>query len=72
MSRNMNTTDRALRAFLVAPAAIVVAFLVGAGSIVGILLFAFAAIMLATSAVGFCPLYTLFHLDTRCRTPLPH
>jgi len=28
--------------------------------------------MLATSAVGFCPLYTLFHLDTRGRTPLPH
>ena len=72
MSRNMNTTDRALRAFLVAPAAIVVAFVVGAGSIAGILLFALAAIMLATSAVGFCPLYTLLHLNTRGRTPLPH
>ena len=72
MSRNMNTTDRALRAFLVAPAAIVVAFLIGAGSIAGILLFALAAIMLATSAVGFCPLYKLLHLNTRGRTPLPH
>jgi uncharacterized membrane protein YdbT with pleckstrin-like domain len=72
MSRNMNTTDRALRAFLVAPAAIVVAFVVVAGSIAGILLFALAAIMLATSAVGFCPLYKLLHLNTRGRTPLPH
>jgi Protein of unknown function (DUF2892) len=72
MSRNMNTTDRALRAFLVAPAAIVVALVVGAGSIAGILLFALAAIMLATSAVGFCPLYKLLHLNTRGRTPLPH
>jgi hypothetical protein len=72
MSRNMSTTDRALRAFLVAPAAIVVAFVVGAGSIAGILLFALAAIMLATSAVGFCPLYKLLHLNTRGRTPLPH
>jgi Inner membrane protein YgaP-like, transmembrane domain len=72
MSRNMNTTDRALRAFLVAPAAIVVAFVVGAGPIAGILLFALAAIMLATSAVGFCPLYKLLHLNTRGRTPLPH
>jgi hypothetical protein len=72
MSKNMNTTDRALRAFLVAPAAIVVAFVVGAGSIAGILLFAVAAIMLATSAVGFCPLYKLLHLNTRGRTPLPH
>ncbi|MGZ4300501.1 MAG: YgaP family membrane protein [Gaiellaceae bacterium] len=72
MSRNMNTTDQALRAFLVAPAAIVGAFVVGAGSIAGILLFALAAIMLATSAVGFCPLYKLLHLNTRGRTPLPH
>ena len=72
MSRNMNTTDRALRAFLVAPAAIVLAFVVGAGSIGGIVLFALAAIMLATSAVGFCPLYKLLHLDTRGRTLLPH
>ena len=72
MSRNMNTTDRALRAFLVAPAAIVVAFLVGAGSIGGILLFALAAIMLATSAVGFCPLYKLLHVNTRGRAPLLH
>jgi hypothetical protein len=68
----MNTTDRALRAFLVAPAAVVVAFVVGAGSIAGILFFALAAIMLATSAVGFCPLYKLLHLNTRGRTPLPH
>jgi hypothetical protein len=68
----MNTSDRALRAFLVAPAAIVVAFVVDAGSIAGVLLFALAAIMLATSAVGFCPLYKLLHLNTRGRTPLPH
>ena len=71
MSRNMNTTA-SLRAFLVAPAAIVVVFLVGAGSIVGILLSAFAAIMRATSAVGFCPLCKLPHVNTGGRTPLPH
>ena len=34
--------------------------------------FALAAIMLGTSAVGFCPLYALLHLNTRGRTPLPH
>jgi Inner membrane protein YgaP-like, transmembrane domain len=72
MSRNMNNIDRALRSFLVAPAAIAAAFVVGAGSIAGILLFALAAIMLATSAIGFCPLYKLLHLDTRGRAPLPH
>jgi len=72
MTRNMSTIDRGLRAFLVAPAAIVVAFVVGAGSIAGIVLLVLAAVMLATSAVGFCPLYTLFHIDSRGRKPLTH
>jgi Protein of unknown function (DUF2892) len=72
MSKNMSNLDRGLRTFLVAPLAIVVAFVVGAGSIFGIVLFAIAAIMLATSAIGYCPLYTLLHLNTRGRKPLPH
>jgi hypothetical protein len=72
MSRNMNKIDCALRRFLVAPAAIVVAFVVGAGSVAGIVLFALAAFMLATSAIGFCPLYKLLQIDTRGRRPLPH
>jgi hypothetical protein len=72
MSTNMSNLDRGLRGLLVAPVAIVLAIIVGAGSIVGILLFAVAAIMLATSAVGFCPLYRLLHIDTRGRTPLPY
>jgi len=72
MTKNMSSIDRALRAFAVAPLAIVFAFVAGAGSIAGIVLFAIAAIMLATSAVGFCPLYRLLHVDTRGRRPLPH
>jgi Protein of unknown function (DUF2892) len=72
MSRNMSNLDRGLRSFVIAPVAIVIAVLIGAGSIGGVVLFALTGIMLATSAVGFCPLYTLFHLDTRGRTPLLH
>jgi hypothetical protein len=72
VSTNMSNLDRGLRSFLIAPLAIVLAIIVGAGSIVGILLFVLAAIMLATSAVGFCPLYRLLHIDTRGRTALPH
>ncbi len=72
MSRNMSNLDRGLRGFVVAPVAIILAIVLGAGSIAGILLFALAAVMLATSAVGFCPLYTLLRLNTRGRTPLPH
>ena len=72
MSRNISTLDRAVRIFLIAPVAIVIAILVGAGSPLGILLFVLAALMLATSAVGYCPLYTLLHIDRHGRRPLPH
>jgi hypothetical protein len=70
--KNMNNLDRGLRALVVAPAAVIAAVLVGAGTIGGIVLFALAAIMLGTSAVGFCPLYALLHVNTRGRTALPH
>ncbi len=72
MTKNMNSLDRSLRAFLVAPLAIIVAVVVGAGSVPGIVLLAVAAIMLATSAIGYCPLYRLLHISTRGRKPLPH
>lgn len=65
MRVNMGSIDRVLRSFVVAPVAIVVAIVVGAGSVAGIVLLALAAVMLATSAVGFCPLYRLVGLDTR-------
>ena len=72
MTKNMNTIDRALRAFLVAPAAVIAAILLGAGSIPGILLLAVAAIMVGTAAVGYCPLYALFGISTRGRRPVAH
>jgi hypothetical protein len=39
MARNMGTFDRALRAVVVAPVAVVVAFILGAGTLGGIILF---------------------------------
>lgn len=71
MTGNMGGVDRAARAFVIAPAAIVAALVVGAGSVAGLVLFAVAAIMLATSAVGSCPLYMPFGAST-CRRELPH
>lgn len=65
MSINMGSIDRLVRAFVIAPAAIVVAIVVGAGSVAGIVLLAVGAVMLATSAVGFCPLYRVLGIDTR-------
>ncbi len=59
MKRNMGTTDRVIRSFVVAPAAVVAAFWLGVGTVGGIVLLVMAGIMLATSAMGFCPLYAL-------------
>jgi hypothetical protein len=72
MPKNMSTLDRRLRTFLVAPLAIVIAFAIGIGSVAGVVLLVVAAIMVATGAVGFCPLYALVHLDSRGHRPLPH
>ena len=72
MNKNMNILDRRLRAFLLAPAAVVIGILIGPGSVGSIVLYAIAAIMLATSAAGYCPLYALLHLDRGARRPAPH
>lgn len=74
--KNMGSLDRALRAFVVAPAAIVAAFALGASSIGGIVLFTVAGIALVTGASGRCPSYVPFGIDTHgrgaVRVPLPH
>jgi hypothetical protein len=67
----MSARDHGVRA-LSGLAAIAVAVLIGAGSAGQIVLFAFAAAVLATSAIGFRPLYRLIRFDSRGRRPLPH
>jgi hypothetical protein len=67
MRTNESTLDRGIRV-AVAVVAAVLAFVVGAGSVGGIVLFVVAAIMLVTAAVGFCPLYRLFGIST-CTVP---
>lgn len=64
MRKNMGKVDRLARALVVAPLAVVGAFVAGPGSILGIGLLVVAAIMLATAAVGFCPLYAAFGVRT--------
>ena len=72
MNKNMGILDRRLRALLIAPAAVVIGILVGPGSLGAVVLYVLAAVMLATSAVGYCPLYSVFHLDSRGHGPLAH
>ena len=65
MKINIGSADRKLRAFVMAPVLVVVGLLVGPGGWLAIVLYALAAVMLATSAVSFCPLYALFGVRTR-------
>ena len=67
MTRNMGGLDRWFRALLVAPAAIAFGLLVGAGTVVGIILFVVAGIMLATAGTGYCPTYTVLGISTEPR-----
>jgi hypothetical protein len=72
MRKNMNILDRRVRAFLVAPAAVVIGMLIGPGSVGAIVFYVVAAIMLATSAAGSCPLYSVFGRRSHGRPPLTH
>jgi uncharacterized membrane protein len=65
LNKNMSNVDRALRAFLIAPAAVIVGALLGPTSVLAIVVYALAVVMLATAAAGFCPLYALLHIDSR-------
>ncbi len=64
MNKNMGSADRKLRAFVVAPLLVVIAVLAGPAGWLAIVMYALAAVMLATSVVGFCPLYALLGLRT--------
>ena len=61
---NMGMFDRGVRAFVVAPAAIVVALILGAGTVGGIILLVVAGIMLAAAITGFCPTYAVVGIST--------
>ena len=64
MKLNMGNTDRIIR--LVAAVLLAIgAALAGFGTIGGILMLLLAAVMLITSAVGFCPLYAPFKFSTK-------
>jgi hypothetical protein len=64
MKRNLGTLDRTLRTFVLAPVLIVVGIVVGPATVLAWVLYALAAVMVATSAVSFCPLYALFGAST--------
>jgi hypothetical protein len=68
MLHNMGTLDRKIRAFVIAPAAVIVSLLLGPSTAGGLVLLGTAAIMVATAAAGFCPLYKLARITTTSRS----
>ena len=66
MKQNIGNTDRIIRVALAVLLA-VGAWMAGLGSVGGIILLVLAAVMLVTSAVGFCPLYAPFGFSTKPR-----
>lgn len=63
MKSNLGTTDRVLRVLV----AVVIAVLYGTGVISGtiaIVLSILAVVFVLTSAINFCPLYTVFGIST--------
>jgi hypothetical protein len=63
MRQNVGTTDRALRG-LVTIGAVVGSAVLGFSSAWGIVLLVVAAVMAATAASGYCPLYRPFGITT--------
>ena len=70
MIKNMGSLDRKIRSFVVAPVLVIVGLLVGPAGWLAVVLYALAGVMLATAAVGTCPLYMPFGLRT-CPPPTP-
>ena len=66
MTKNIGTTDRMIRIALAVLLA-VGAWMVGFGTVGGAILVVLAAVMLVTSAIGFCPLYLPFGFSTKSR-----
>lgn len=66
MKKNIGNTDRMVRIAL-AVLLVVGAWMAGFGTVGGIILLVLAAVMLVTSAIGFCPLYLPFGFSTKPR-----
>lgn len=63
MTKNEGPADRAIRVAIAAASA-AGAIVAGPTTILGIILFVVAGVMLVTAAVGVCPLYRVFGMST--------
>jgi hypothetical protein len=63
MNANVGSPDKIAR-IVAGVVAAVVAFMVGAGSALGLVLLLVAAVLIVTAVTGFCPLYRVFGVST--------
>lgn len=64
MKSNMSSTDRIGRVIFAVLVVLLYLMEIISGS-VAIVLFVIAAIFVATSAISFCPIYTIFGINTK-------
>jgi len=64
MKHNMSQTDRLVRIIIAAGIAVII-YLNFLNGVAAIILGTLAVIFLITSAIGFCPLYSLFGFSTK-------
>lgn len=63
MVKNVGSPDKIAR-YVIAVVAVIVALMVGAGSVLGIILFVVAAVMVVTALLGFCPIWRIIGVNT--------
>ena len=68
MNKNMGTMDRTVRLLVVALIAVLYFTDVG-GGMLAVVLAPIATVFLVTSAIGWCPTYTLLRVSTVSATP---
>ncbi|UOB16567.1 YgaP family membrane protein [Abyssalbus ytuae] len=66
MKKNMGSTDKGIRVLIAVAIALLYYYNIISGTL-GIVLMVLAIIFLITSLINFCPLYTLFGINT-CKT----
>lgn len=70
MKLNMGPLDRKIRILAVAPALLVAGLLLGPGGVLAVILYVLAVVMVATSLVGSCPVYTILGIKTCRQAPV--
>ena len=63
MNANVGSTDKIVRVVL-ALGAVVLAFVAGIGSAMGIVLLVVGVVLAATALTGFCPIYRVLGMST--------